>query len=462
MPSKPLAANRLPPTECDSEMALLGSMLCSDPSCPYGWGIDDVRTTVPAEALTVADHRAVYHAITAAHDAGEPLELLSVERRLQAADPRELPVWRKLLVDLSESFSDVANAMYHARRVRDAWRKRELIRVCNAAASDAYAALADPSEIAATLAGKLQGIEAGAASDRTPIAEADLLRRMQYGASDATLKVRLPTLPALEWKLDGGLRGGELTIIGARPSCGKTSLGLQLCATQSVADSGVPSLFLSAEMSAPAIAQRLLSLRSGVAVRDIRAGRIDEAVFTTHRNRAVLAAGAGPSMFVLADVRDVHALCAIARHHVRRHKVGLIVVDYLGRLNVRGQFDRHDLRVAALSEAFKNLASDTQAAVVVCCQLNRASERDGRLPTLSDLRDSGAIEQDADVVLLLHRPRDCHAASRIIVAKNRQGDCGDVEVVYDRATVTFHPARLEAEPADRAEGLGAGLTKRLR
>ena len=208
-------------------------------------------------------------------------------------------------------------------------------------------------------------------------------------------------------------------------------------------------MFVSVEMSVAQIGLRLLSMRSGMSVRAIRAGEIEDAEFRTKRNKAALTAESGHMIHVLDGVTDVRAIASYAKRYVRKHSVRLVVVDYLGLCSIAGRFDRHDLKIAAMSALFKGLARDTGAAVVLLSQLSRASDKENRRPKLSDLRDSGSLEQDADVVVLIHRGKDEPgpvADTTLIVAKQRQGSTGDALVCYRKATMSYEARHIGPEP----------------
>ncbi|UCE62053.1 MAG: DnaB-like helicase C-terminal domain-containing protein, partial [Phycisphaerales bacterium] len=305
--------------------------------------------------------------------------------------------------------------------------------------------LTEPDDIITAMESGIDAIREGGEGDRDSQCEADLLRSMENPHELRRDKVPV-TLGQLGFLLDGGLDPSSLTIIGARPSCGKTSLGLGLCLHASRASDGCASLFASIEMSAQQIGLRLLSMRSGVSIGNIRRGVIDEDAFRVERNKAALAAQNGQPVYILDGCSDVRAIIAHAKRHIRHRDVRLTVVDYLGLCSMPGDFDRHDLRVGAMSKAFKELAVQSGTSVIVLSQLSRASASGNRRPGLSDLRDSGNIEQDADNVILIHRENDRHDdlfGTTLIVAKQRQGDTGDAQVWYRRSTMSYEARHVE-------------------
>lgn len=450
----------IPPQDLESERALLGGLFTAH---RYGdlvdVNIDEIRSIVGPEAFYLPDHVSVFRAIVAAHDAGEPIDQRGIIPRLEA-DSLSTTNWAELIHELT-IVGEPANSGFYARQVRSCWCKREVIQAASEAIEQAYSPLTGPDEVIATLTKRLDQVEQAGLGDREPRAEPELLRSIENPRNATGDKVPV----AIGWLgriLDGGLERGTLTVVGARPSCGKTSLGLGLCVHASRATDGCPSMFISVEMSVEQVGLRLLSMRSGMPVRAIRAGEIEDAHFHTERNKAALVAENGHPIYLLDGITDVRAIASYAKRYVRKHGVKLVVVDYLGLCSLTGRFDRHDLKIGAMSALFKGLARDTEAAVVLLSQLSRASDKENRRPKLSDLRDSGSLEQDADVVVLIHRGKDESgtgarepkkpkpepeplADTTLIVAKQRQGSTGDALVCYRKATMSYEARHVGPE-----------------
>ena len=243
----------------------------------------------------------------------------------------------------------------------------------------------------------------------------------------------------------GGLQRGASWVIAARPGKGKTSLALNFA--ENIADS-VPVLFFSAEMDAAELATRSLSRASGIENSRLAAGRLRGAAELQQFHDAT-AKHANKQIFVddAADM-SIPRVRAIARRYVRGHGVGLVIIDYLQLLESGEKSRSREEEVRKMSKSFKNMARELHVPVVVLAQLNRESEKAGRRPKKSELRESGAIEQDADVVLLIHHEEeesedptvysptiDCE----LIADKIRNGREGTVPATYHRPTTTFEP-----------------------
>ena len=241
-----------------------------------------------------------------------------------------------------------------------------------------------------------------------------------------------------------GLQSAEMVVIGGRPSMGKTSLLLQI-----VWQVGSPALIISAEMSKQAIGERLISHVSGVGMRKIKAKKIN----STEKAKA-------KDALELIGKRDIYISDAsrvtpeIIANEVRE-LIGMgypspcIFVDYLQLLSMTDFYGSGEIEVAAISKELKAMAKETSCRLVVASQLNRANEqRENKTPRMSDLRGSGSIEQDADIVLLLHRPSYYRIADEdpdatddgqafVYVAKNRSGPVGKIEYRWDKHCMTF-------------------------
>lgn len=436
---------RTPPQDLDSERALLGALLIAHQFERWAdCDVDEIRSIVGAEMFyAVPEHRAVFRAIAETHEVGEPIDPTAILPRLRNIDATL--DWAETLRDLNIE-GDPANGPFYARQIRDCWRKRELIRLCDKIKDDAYNPILGPDDIVAALSTGLDRIEQTGCGDKEARTESEVIRALENPRNTAGDKIPV-TLGQLGNMLDHGLERGTLTVIGARPSCGKTSLGWGLCSHVSHATEGCASLFASCEMTDKQIGLRALALRSRLSVRSIQRGDIDDSDFVTARNKAALEADADRTIFILDGVKDARSIAAHARRHARKHEVGLVVIDYLQLLEIAGKFDRHDLRIGAMSKLFKMLALETNIAVVLLSQLSRASEREGRKPRLSDLRDSGNVEQDADNIILIHKGSDngpiCDTT--LIVAKQRQGDTGEALLCYRKETMSYEARYIAPE-----------------
>jgi replicative DNA helicase len=438
-------------------MALLGALLAWAPDRGLDWEPGDIRSLLPGpDAFYLSDHRVIYKRVLGAIDGGDPIDYLSVVPHLEAGGPCDAGDWGALCIGLSESFADLANARFYARAVREAWQRRETIRALDRAVDDAHAPMVPIADTLAKVANDVDRIDQVTLADREPVPEADLLATLENPRTAKNSKAPV-ALGRLGFDLlGGGLDKGTLTIIGARPSCGKTSMGLTLCNHVARATDGCAALFVSLEMTAEQVAVRLLAMRSGLPVADIRSGAVNEVQFNKARNEAVLEAGRGRPILIRDGVTDIEHIGALVRRAVRKYGVGLVVVDYLGLATIRGKFDRHDLRIGAMTGALKRLAQETHTAVVALVQLNRGADDGSDRLRMKHLRDSGCIEADADCILLLQKgdQDECEKTvcdTTVYVEKHRQGDTGVAQVQYRRATMMFQAPHMQPEPDPEPE-----------
>lgn len=435
----------MPPVQnLDAEMAVLGAMLY-DPDCiPRVLG---VIARGRGELFNTIPNRRVFDAVVQLYEEETPIDIVTLENLLTAQAVLEEIGGREYLISLTESVPSSANCEYYARIVREKGLLRGLIQIGNRAVSDAIEPCADAdaimSDVDARLA-RLRGI-ATSVNDPVPIGQvckdvvADLL-------ADRTVK-GLPTGVGTLDAMLGGMRPGQFIVCAARPGVGKTSFALQIA--NHVAMRHCPVGFFSLEMSRESIARRLLSQRLVINGRKLQgAGHLDECerhALETTDIKVPLHVADGSNL-------DTGTLRAQAQRMKAQHNVGLIVVDYLGRL-VDPSMERHGRYegVTRISWAMKTMARELGVPVFCLHQLNREAEKSNKRPDLHNLRESGAIEQDADVVMFLDLddPSDPdtkivsdETAISLLVRKNREGDIGNITMLFRRSTTTFLTASM--------------------
>ncbi len=437
------------PQDLDAEAALLGSiMTCQNGSAwDQDWTLDEIVSRLAPEMFVGPDHAAIYRALAEIVADGGPVDLLLTLPLLAGDVSHDRDGWITELVRLSESVPTWVNAPHYAHRVLEKHRLRCLQRIAqritDALNGDAEI---DATEFVGRVADEVGKLEQAGLEQREPVEVVELLRQMPTPA--ATVAQRVPIAPhSLNYALDGGLERGTLTVVGARPSCGKTSLGLGWCTHACHVDGGAPALFVSCEMSGPQVARRLFAMHAQVDMTwlaDPGANAID---FDLARQRAVNVAASSRPMYVLDGVRQVQAIGGCVKRAVRKWGVKLVVVDYLQRCSIAGRFARADQQIGAMAKYWKDLAQDGDLALVLLSQFSRASAKDGREPRLDDFRESGQIEEEADNAILIKRGKDesgPFAETNIIVAKHRQGRTGKLTLLYHRPTMTYQAMAAES------------------
>lgn len=233
-------------------------------------------------------------------------------------------------------------------------------------------------------------------------------------------------------QMTDGFQFGELAIIAARPSIGKTAIAIAIAKAAAI-DSRIPTLFISLEMSDESIVRRMVSTIGTIPMQDIKTGQLDQGGMKAMSTASAKIAGS-PIHFVSgSSVSNIATITAVIRRAVRKWGVKLVLVDYLQKIHGSKAAEKKTYEIAEVSGRLKSVASDTKTAVVALAQLNRENEKDkGRVPRLTDLADSGQIERDADLVLLLNRERNQPQGEAVIaIAKQRDGECGLVPLWYD-------------------------------
>ncbi|MFI4896234.1 MAG: replicative DNA helicase [Phycisphaerales bacterium JB059] len=455
--------DREPPASVHAERSLLGSMLL-DPQV-----IPDILPFVnTGEAFFLEGHAAIFQALIEIYDKRQSGDLVQLAEALRARGVLDQVGGTKYLVQLAEAVPSAANAPHYARIVSDRARLRKLINAAGEILYDAYHADDSSPE-----GGK--GVVDIAERRIFEIAEEE-----QTGESEALFDLVEAEIKRLEQadgsaingiatgfedldKLLGGLQKGEMLILAARPSMGKTAISLNIA--EQAAFGGVtpwspptnrrvPIGYFSLEMSAEGLTQRLISARSGVDAHKIRTGAISPSELE-EVTRACQELSEAPLHIDDTPALSILALRARARRMKRKHHIEALVIDYLQLLtSPSAGRESRQVEVSAISRGIKALARELEIPIVCLAQLNRGAEqRERNRPRMSDLRESGSIEQDADVVMLLHREAYYHKddeewlndpdnadklnLTELIIAKQRNGPTGVVKLSWDDKTTRF-------------------------
>jgi len=232
-------------------------------------------------------------------------------------------------------------------------------------------------------------------------------------------------------KLTDGFQLGELAIIGARPSIGKTAIAIAIAKAAAI-DNRVPTLFISLEMSDESIVRRMVSTVGSIPMQAIKTGEMDEGAMKAMGVANAKVAGS-PIYYVSGSgISSIATITAVIRRAVRKWGVKLVLIDYLQKIHGSKSAEKKTYEIAEVSGKLKAVAQDTRTAVVALAQLNRENEKEKRVPRLNDLSDSGQIERDADLVLLLNRERhEANGEAIIAIAKQRDGECGIIPLWYE-------------------------------
>lgn len=417
------SGGRVPPSALEAEESLIGAMLLSSEAVSVAY------ETVTAEDFYRPLHGQIFGAIVALANAGEPVDYVTVQAKLQERGAVAVEV--ALLSSLQINTPSPGNAQHYAEIVRDKAQQRRLIAAAGEIVDDAYVATDDVSGLIDEAERKINAIGDNRKFDsvsplqRLLLAEADILEeRGETRGRFNGLETGYRSLDAILQ----GLQPNSMTIVGARPGTGKTAFALGVLVHVGAVVQR-PALYFSLEMSRQELAERILASTARIDSSKLRTGDLSEADW----NRAHDAFGFLQSAKIFID--DNPALTVMdVRSRARRIKqqnrdLGVVIVDYLQLMSSRGRAENRQVEVSEMSRSLKILARELECPVIALSQLSRKlEERADKRPVMSDLRESGSLEQDADVVLFLFRPEqygevpnDKKADAEIIVGKNRNG-----------------------------------------
>lgn len=421
--------DRNPPQGIEAEQAVLCAMLSSRDVC---------RDVV--DVLTSADfyrpaHELIFEAIVRLDGTGEPADPITVAAELDRTQMLAKVGGREYLADLFGLMALPGNATFYAEVVREHAGKRRLLEACLKVSQGVYESpldVAEQAENARALFDKaMPGQPTGESfSDALP----RVVELMEAGGING-LATCWPDLDRFIY----GLRPGLLYVVGARPSIGKSIVALQL-ATGVWEQHNQSTYFASLEMSTDEILQRSLATRSRVKLDRIITGNLTEYEWS-QISPSVNSLQGSKVRVVDAGHQTIGSIRSGARTMHRRGDLGLIAIDYLQLVAPRDPKMPREQQVAEVSREAKKLAKELQVPVLLLSQLNRATlDRNNAPPTLANLRESGAIEQDADVVMLMHKPDDNTNEVDIHVAKNRSGPLGVCHFVRQGEYARLVPA----------------------
>lgn len=434
---------RVPPSSVEAERAVLGGLMLD----ASGW--DRVADRIREEDFYRRDHQLVFRAIAALIDANHPCDVLTVSEWLDAqGGDAKVEGGLAYVGELAESTPSAANVAAYADIVRERAVLREMIAAGSAIADRAYRTEGRPARELVEEAEQLVyaiGDRRRSASGPEPIREVlvgvmERLDELHHVEGHIT---GVPTGFIDLDRLTAGLQRGDLIVVAGRPSMGKTALALNLVEGAAIR-SKLAAVVFSMEMSSEQLTMRFMSSLGHIDAHKIRTGKLDDADWPRLTTAMTLL---NESKIFLDDSGDLTPteLRARCRRLKREHDVGIVVVDYLQLMHVPGTSENRATEISEISRSLKALARELEVPVVALSQLNRSLEtRANRRPMLSDLRESGAIEQDADVILFIYRDEVYNEESadrgkaEIIIGKQRNGPTATV-------TLTFLGSRAKFE-----------------
>ncbi|MGS4346685.1 replicative DNA helicase [Myroides odoratus] len=437
-----LEKGKLPPQVTDFEEAVLGAMMIDKK------GIDEVIDILQPEAFYKEGHKYIFEAIDQLFVGNQPIDLLTVSAQLRKNAKLDMAGGDAYLVSLTQKISSSAHIEFHSRVILQKFIQRSLIRISNEIIEDAYDETTDVFDLLDKAEAKLYEVTQGNIKKSSETAQS-LVAQAKKRIEEISTKEGLSGLPTGFHKLDeltSGWQPSDLIIIAARPGMGKTAFVLSMARNIAIA-SGAGVAFFSLEMSSVQLITRLISSETGLSSEKLRTGKLEKHeweqlnVKVKDLERAPLFIDDTPSLSIF-DLR------AKARRLASQYGIKLIVIDYLQLMTAGGSQKgggNREQEISTISRNLKALAKELDIPVIALSQLSRAVETRGtsKRPLLSDLRESGAIEQDADIVSFIYRPEyykieewddefrsPTAGQAEFIVAKHRNGGLDNIRLKF--------------------------------
>ena len=434
------------PYSVEAEQAVLGSIIIA-PKC-----LNDVATSIKAEYFYIPQHREIYATLAEMYELSQTIDFISLLEKLKRDGVYDEAGGKAYLTQLVQTVPSAANVLTYVAIVRERYTARSLMTAAQDIIKDINDNALDSSRLLDSAEQRIyeirQGREVTGLTHIKSVIENetyDLLSKM----ADPETRADYVGIPCGIGELDRmitGLNKSDLIILGARPGMGKTSFALNIVRNVAV-NTGRTVCFFSLEMTRDQLAQRMLSSEAGIKSEKLRTGELDEDEWT----RLAQAGDALSKADIYFDETSSITVPEMKAKLRRMKKVDLVVIDYLGLMHSARQIDNRVQEISEITRNLKIMAKELKVPVIACAQLSRGTEAKGKShkPALSDLRDSGSIEQDADIVLFLYRDAyydseksddedlSDQTKSECIVAKNRHGEIGTIPLHWDGQFTRF-------------------------
>ncbi|MEO0478973.1 MAG: replicative DNA helicase [Planctomycetota bacterium] len=443
---------RTVPRAIEAERSVLGSLLLDD-QC-----VGDISQVLDAEDFFLPVHRILYDALIHVFDRDSHLDVITVQEELSRRGSLEEVGGSDGILRLVDSVASAAGVQFHADIVRDRSIQRQLLETCSEISKLGYANATDAKDLLATAEErifKIARMNVGTDIKGIDAVLQETFERIDFFRSAKGEPTGLVTGYHDFDEMTSGLQQGELVIIAARPSMGKTSFVLNLA--ERIGSRGNGVAIFSLEMASSQLVSNILCMRSQVDGQAVRRGRLTDQQYARLQREAetlyeapiVVDDGAGLTPTVL------RAKCRRLANQFqdKGSRLDLVIIDYLQLMTGGRKIESRQQEISMISRSLKGLARELKIPVVALSQLNRDVEgREDHRPRMSDLRESGAIEQDADVICLLHREEyfkktDENAGlAQVIIAKQRNGPTGDVTLRFFKEFMRFENFQRKSEP----------------
>lgn len=438
---------RVPPQAIELEEAILGALLIDRDA------LSKVIDILSSESFYVDGHQKIFEAITQLFGDSDPIDILTVSQRLKKEGELNNIGGEAKLIGLSTRVSSSAHIEFHSRIVVQKHIQRELIRISHSMIEQAYDETNDVLELLDTAEQSLFNISQGNLKKNYE-GSFELVKQALQKIEDISKKEGLSGVPSGFKGVDrvtAGWQKSDLIIIASRPGMGKTALSLSMARNMAI-DHKIPIGVFSLEMSSVQLITRLISSETGIGAEKLRKGNL-EPIEWQQLSSKVKKLEDSPIFIDDTPGLSIFDLRAKCRRLVAQHKVQIIVIDYLQLMTagVTKSNGNREQEISTISRSLKSIAKELEIPVIALSQLSRAVETRGgsKRPLLSDLRESGAIEQDADIVSFIYRPEyyqihewdddgsPCDGQAELIVAKHRNGSLEKVRLRFEGSMAKF-------------------------
>lgn len=436
-----LEKGKIPPQALDLEEAVLGAMMIDKK------GVDEVIDILSPEAFYSEAHQHIFQSIFELFQESKPIDLLTVSTQLKKNEKLDIVGGDFYLISLTQKVSSSAHIEYHARIILQKFIQRSLIKISSEIIEDAYDETQDVFDMLDRAEAKLYDVTQGNLKRSSETAQ-DLVIQAKKKIEEISNKKGLSGIPSGFDKLDrltSGWQPSDLVIVAARPGMGKTALTLSMARNISV-NQNIPVAFFSLEMSSVQLITRLISSETALSSEKLRTGKLEKHEWE-QLNVKVKGLEKAPLYIDDTPSLSIFDLRAKARRLASQHGIKLIIIDYLQLMTAGGsqKGGNREQEISTISRNLKALAKELNVPVIALSQLSRAVETRGgsKRPILSDLRESGAIEQDADIVSFIYRPEyykieewddeersPTEGQAEFIVAKHRNGGLDNIRLKF--------------------------------
>jgi replicative DNA helicase len=424
---------RVMPSSAETEQAVIGSILMDKDE------MMNVADILVPDDFYQSEYRMIYQAMVQINSEGRPVDLVTVHEQLKSMNVPPEVSSLDFMIEVVNSVATSANAKHYAKIVKEKSLLRKVIKVNETIMEECYAGHESADAILEETEKQLfKLLQSRGAEDITPIKDVvmEAINRIEAASKQSGSVTGVPTgFTDLDYRT-AGLQPSDMILIAARPSMGKTAFALNLAA-HAACKKHITTAIFSLEMSKVQLVNRFLSMESSVSAQNLRTGNLSE----TEWEKLVEGASIiGNSGLVIDDtpgisISDMRSKCRKIK--LEHDDLGLIIIDYIQLMTSNTRSESRQQEVSEISRSLKALARELNVPVVALSQLSRAVEqRPDHRPMLSDLRESGAIEQDADVVMFLYRDEyykkdtDKPGVAEVIIAKQRNGPVGTVELAW--------------------------------